>query len=152
MEAVFEDCITLLARECNMLHFKNTKTCSMIFVSLSLNFCQVIDVSYRRYIFIGMHESGSIAWHSLIKPFDPGLWLASVLCLLTLSAFLCLTEKFFQRCGAELEPDFSFLQSLFCVFSAFCSQGKEESTAMCKSGSVVGIMMIQRLFPKKKKE
>ena len=142
---MFEACITLLARECNLLHFTNTRTCSTIFEIFSLNFCQVIDVCYRRYIFIGMHESGGIVWHSLIMPFDPGLWLTLVLSLLSLSAFLCLTEKFFHRCGAELEPDFSFLQSLFCVLSAVCSQGKEESTVMCKNWKCcmwVGILIL----------
>jgi hypothetical protein len=72
-------------------------------------------------------------WHSLIMPFSPGLWLALVLSLLTLSAFLCWKAKYFHRCGDELERDLSFLQSLFCEFSAFCSQGKRATESAVTS-------------------
>jgi hypothetical protein len=92
-----------------------------------------MNVFCRRYISIGMPESRGTVWHSLIMPFGPDLWLALVLILLTLSALLYLKTKLFHRCGAELEPDFSFLQSVFCVFSALCSQGKTESVVTCKN-------------------
>ena len=133
MKTLFEACILLLTRECNMLRFTNERICFMIFVRFYLKFCQAIDVCYRRYIFIGVLESGGTVWHSLIMPFGPGLWLALVLSLLTLSAFLCLKAKFYHCCGAELESDFRFLQSLFCVFSVFCYQGKTESAITCKT-------------------
>jgi len=133
MKTLFEACILLLTRECNMLRFTNERICFMIFVRFYLKFCQAIDVCCRRYIFIGVLESGGTVWHSLIMPFGPGLWLALVLSLLTLSAFLCLKAKFYHCCGAELESDFRFLQSLFCVFSVFCYQGKTESAITCKT-------------------
>ena len=123
-------------RQCNLLNLTNTTISFTNFLNLSLKFCQVMDVFCRRYIFIGMPESRGTVWHSLIMPFGPDLWLVLVLILLTLSALLCLKTKLFHRCGAEMEPDFSFLQSVFCVFSALCSQGKTEKAVTCKTGSV----------------
>jgi hypothetical protein len=78
-------------------------------------------------VFIGLPDSAELVWHSLLMPFSPALWMALLLSLLALSALLWLTTKLSHRYGSELdgkEPNFSFLQSVFCAFSAFCSEGK----------------------------
>ena len=142
MKALFEACILLLTGERSMLRFTNDRICCMIFVSLYLKFCKAIDVCCRKYIFIGVFESGGTVWHSLIMPFGPGLWLALVLILLALSAFLCLKAKFYHCCGAELEPDCSFLRSLFCVFGVFCFQGKTQSAITCKTWKCCKILWL----------
>jgi hypothetical protein len=82
---------------------------------------------FRRYVFVGLPDSAELVWNSLLMPFSSALWMALLLSPLALSALLCLTTKLSHRHGSQLdgkEPKFSFLQSLFCVFSAFCSQGK----------------------------
>jgi hypothetical protein len=72
-----------------------------------------------------MLDPDGTVWHSLIMPFRPALWLALVVCLLTLSAFLYFTKKIAHRRGAKLEADATFLQSFFFLLSALCCQGKD---------------------------
>jgi hypothetical protein len=79
-------------------------------------------------VFTGLPDSAELVWHSLLMPFSSSLWMALLLSLLALSTLLWLTTKLSHRYGSEFdgkEPKFSFLQSVFCAFSAFCSEGKK---------------------------
>jgi hypothetical protein len=82
---------------------------------------------FRRHIVIRLPDSAELVWSSLFVPFSAALWMALLLSLLALSALLWLTMKLGHRYGSELGgkgPNFSFLQSVFCAYSAFSSQGK----------------------------
>jgi hypothetical protein len=86
-------------------------------------------VYFSRFsIFIRAPENEDLDWETYLKPFSPKLWLA-VAAAIPIFATLLSVAQYFEKVLLNEENDssevhFTFYNSIFYVFGAFCQQGK----------------------------
>jgi hypothetical protein len=68
-----------------------------------------------------------VLWTNCLDPFSPRLWAALVGIIVLIATSLTITERAARYCKSNealKTPNYSFHNSLFYIFTAFCQQGK----------------------------
>lgn len=84
----------------------------------------LICSSYR--LFIRQPNMVDVDWVNFLAPFDSSLWLSILVIIFVISVLVEACHRLsrrFSTCSAEWQYRPFFQDSLFHVFSAFCSQG-----------------------------
>jgi hypothetical protein len=91
---------------------------------IKINNMKCLLSSYR--LFIRQPNTVDVDWGNFLQPFEPSLWLSILVVILVVSVLVEVCHQLsrhFGTCSAEQQYRPFFHDSLFHVFSAFCSQG-----------------------------
>ncbi|PNF38345.1 hypothetical protein B7P43_G10524 [Cryptotermes secundus] len=100
---------------------------------------KIVDYTYlmhRSKFVIVMKPAANedMAWNHFFGPFHPSLWFGLIACILVIAGCLSLFHYVGQRLAYpeyETPKQYTFLVSIFYVFSMFCQQGHDVTPKSC---------------------
>jgi hypothetical protein len=87
------------------------------------NACAVCLCSTNLYI--QGTETLELHWSSFLAPFKRELWFAIIAAIIVLTMLLVVSHEIRRWCGNTDSHQEHFWESFYCVYGAFCGQGKE---------------------------